>query len=135
MKNVVDVNHWQHANQANISEGQANTMYIQLVNLDWSTKASPEQSSAFAQYPIRYISEDPALGVEAQFLNIDDAQEFTISGTQPFPDDKSIWKFDLTSDQIPAAGNMIINITEGGVVKSFLITQAIKVNLLNAGGC
>lgn len=135
MKNIVDINHWQHANQAIIVEGQANSIYIQLVDLDWSTKASPEQSAAFNQYPIRYISQATTITVEMQFLNIDDAQEFSVSASQPFPDDKSIWKVDLTSDQIPAAGNMIINVTEDSVVKSFVVKQAIKTELLNAGSC
>jgi len=72
LKNVVDVNHWQHSNQAHLAEGQANEVYIQLVDLDWSTKASPEQSSAFPQYPIRYISGATAISVKAVFLDIDD---------------------------------------------------------------
>lgn len=135
MKNVLDVNHWQHSNQAHISEGQSNDIYVQLVDLEWSTKSSPEQSVAFMQYPIRYISQATSITVKAKFLSIDDAQEFEITATQPFAQDKSIFKFSLTSSQIPNAGNMIISINEDGVEKSFVIKQAIEVELLNQGSC
>jgi len=135
LKNVVDINHWQQANQAHISEGQSNDVYIQLVDLDWSTKSSPEQSVAFPQYPVRYISQAASISVKGKFLNIDDAQEFEVVATQPFTDDKSIFKISLTSTQIPSAGNMIIVVTEDGVEKSFVIKQAIEVELLNQGSC
>lgn len=135
LKNVIDVNHWQQASQAHLAEGQANDIYIQLIDLDWSTKSSPEQSSAFPQYPIRYISQATAITVKAKFLSINDDDEFEIVGTQRFTDDKSIFKFALTSSQIPSAGNMVIVVTEDGIEKSFVIQQAITVDLLNKGGC
>lgn len=135
LKNVVGVNNWSHSNQAYLSEGQANDVYIQLVDLDWTTKASPEQSSAFPQYPIRYISQASAVEVKATFLDIDDDQEFEIIATQPFADDKSIFKFSLSNSQIPNSGNLLITITEDNVSKSFIIQNAITVSLLNVGGC
>lgn len=135
LKNVVDINHWQHSNQAHISEGQANEIYIQLIDLDWSTKSSPEQSSAFPQYPIRYISDATVLEVKATFLDIDDDQEFEITASQPFTDDKSIFKFDLTNEQIPNSGNLLITVTEDGTDKSIVIQNGLAVDLLNRGGC
>ena len=135
LKNVIDVNHWQQSNQAIISEGQANSVYVQLVDFDWSTKASPEQSSAFPQYPIRYISGATAITVKAVFLDIDDDQEFEITGTQAFTGDRSIFKFDLSSSQIPNAGNLLITVEEDGVERSLIIQNGISVTLLNRGGC
>lgn len=135
LKNVVDVNHWQQANQAQLSEGQANEVYIQLVDNDWSTKSSPEQSAAFPQFPIRYISQADAIAVKAVFLDIDDDQEFEIVATQPFADDKSIYKFDLTNAQIPNSGNLLIVVTEDGADKSIVIQNGIAIDLLNRGGC
>ena len=135
LKNVVDVNHWQHSNQAHLAEGQANDVYVQLVDLDWSTKASPEQSSAFPQFPIRYISDATVVSVKAVFLDIDDDQEFEIIGTQPFSDDKSIYKFELTNEQIPNSGNLLIVVTEDGADKSIVVQNGISVDLINRGGC
>jgi len=135
LRNIIDVNHWQHADQAHVSEGQSNYIYIQLVDLDWSTKSSPEKSGHYNEYPIRYLSQATAITVKAKFLSIDDDQEFEITGTQPFADDKSIYKFTLSSSQIPNAGNLVISVDEDGTEKTFVIKQAIEVDLINAGSC
>lgn len=135
LKNVVDINHWQHSPQANISEGQANSIYIQLVDSDWSNKSTPEKSFLANEYPIRYLSRAAVFEVKARFLSIDDSQEFEIIASQPFADDKSIFKFSLTSAQIPNAGNFIIVLTEDGISKSFVMNQSITVELLNKGSC
>jgi len=135
LKNVVDVNHYQQSSQAYISEGQPNDMYIQLIDLDWSTKASPEQSAAFPQFPIRYISQAAVIEVKATFLALDDDEEFEVIATQAFADDKSIWKFSLTASQTPNAGNLLITVTEDGVEKAFIIQNGVTVDLLNRGGC
>lgn len=135
LKNVVDVNHYQQSSQAYISEGQPNDMYIQLIDLDWSTKASPEQSAAFPQFPIRYISQASSIEVKATFLALDDDEEFEVIATQAFTDDKSIWKFALTASQTPNAGNLLITVTEDGIARSFVIQNGISVDLINRGGC
>ena len=135
LKNVVDINHFQHANQANITEGQFNDVYIQLVDLDWSTKSTPEQSSAFPQSPIRYITGAAVIVVKAKFLSIDDSEEFEITATQPFTDDKSIFKFSLSNSQIPNSGNLLITVTEDGVDRSFVVQGGVNVALLSNGGC
>lgn len=135
LKNVIDVNHWRHSAQAYLAEGQENEVYIQLVDLDQSTKSTDEQSAAFPQYPIRYLSQATVIEATATFLNIDDSQEYEIAGTQPFADDKSIWKFVLSESQIPASGNLQIKITEDGKTKTLVIRQAIVVDLINQGSC
>ena len=135
LKNVIDVNHWQHANQAHVVEGQSNDIYIQLLDLDWSTKSSAEKSPSFHEFPIRYMSQATTIIVKASFMSIDDSEEFEVTATQPFADDKSIYKFALTSSQIPNAGNVTIIVDEDGTERSFLIKQAIEVELLNSGSC
>jgi hypothetical protein len=135
LRNVVDVNHWQHADQAHIAEGESNHIFIQLIDKDWSTKSSPEKTGAFTEYPIRYISDATTITVKAKFLSIDDDQAFEVTATQPYADDKSIFEFSLTSDQIPNAGNLVISVDEDGSEKTFVIKQAIEVDLINAGGC
>lgn len=135
LKNVIDINHFQQANQAMLVEGQINEIYVQLVDMDWSTKASPEQSSAFIQYPIRYISQATVFEATANFLSIDDDEAFSVIGTQPFADDKSIVKFSLSDTQLPNAGNMTITISEDGVERTIFVQNALNVELLNKGGC
>jgi hypothetical protein len=135
LKNIIDVNHWQYSNQTRVSEGQANDVYIQLVDLDWSVKDTQENLSAFTQFPIRYISPASVISVKATFLSLDDDQEFEVIATQPFVNDGSIFKFALTSVQVPSVGNLKITVTEDSVDKVFIIKQAIVVDLLEQGDC
>ena len=135
LTNVIDINHFQYANQARVSEGQANDIYIRLVDNDWSLDPKKNKSFISIEDPIRYLSQAGAILVTAKFLSIDDSKEFDVTATQPFADDKSIFKFSLTNVQIPNAGNFIIEINEDGTIRSFVMKQSIEVDLLEVGGC
>jgi len=141
LKNVIDVNHFQWVGQAYIQEGNSNDLYIQLVNLDWSISETtyqpvgPFQSTSSVSTPNRYISQAAVISVSAYFDSIDDSEQFSIIGSQPFAGDKSIWKFSLTNVQTPSTGNLKITVTEDSVSKTFIIKQAISVQSLNQGGC
>jgi hypothetical protein len=135
LKNVNSVNSWQNASQAYMAEGQPNTLYLQLVDLDVSTNVDTEKSPAFPQNPIRYMSQAAVLSASATFLALVDDEEFSIVGTQPFADDKSIWKFSLSADQVPSSGNLKVTLTEDGVDRSFIVKGALSVETLEAGGC
>lgn len=126
LKNVASVNHWEYAETAHVQEGQINEIYIQLIDLD---------KKLAQNCPLRYLSQATVLSVEATFPSIDDAQVITIVGTQPFSDDKSIWKFTLSSSQLPNSGAVQIKIDEDGAEKRFNILGAIEVGLINDGGC
>ena len=133
IKNVANVNLWEYTNERFIQDGQANTIYIQLVDLD---KIQPaEKSKANPDFPLRYISQATVIEVEMTFPDLDSVEEFTVQGTQPFADDKSIWRFDLTSDQTPNSGGVIVKITEDGEEKSFVLRNAINVEYNDIGGC
>lgn len=133
LKNVAGVNQWSYANQSSVQEGQANEIYVQLVDLDKTP--GPEKSSALPDFPLRYLSQASVIALEATFPSIDDAEEITVSGSQPFADDKSIWKFTLTSSQLPKSGNFKLKLTEDGIDKFILVRNAISVDLLNVGSC
>lgn len=133
LKNVADVNTWQYANQAYIQEGQANSIYIQLVDLD---KTHPdEKSEALPDFPVRYIPQGAVNSVSMTFLDIDSDTEFSVTGSQPFADDKSIWKIDLTDAQLPNTGSVKVSLDEDGTVMQFLLKGALSVELLDVGGC
>lgn len=132
LKNVANVNNWQYANQASIQEGQANEIYFQLV--DYDKVPGSDKSSALPDSPLRYMPQGVA-SVSATFPSIDSALEFTVVATQPFADDKSIWKISLLSTQLPKSGNFKIKLTEDGADKNILAKNAIAVDLLNVGSC
>lgn len=133
LKNVAGVNHWQYASQASVQEGQANEVYIQLVDFD--KVPGSDKSVALPENPMRYIPQGTVIGVEATFPSIDSAAEFTVIGTQPFVDDKSIWKFSLNSTQLPKSGNFKIKITEDANSKFLVVKNGIAVDLLSVGSC
>lgn len=126
LKNVANVNHFEYASEAHVQEGQTNTIYLKLIDLD--------KDLGDGSY-LRYLSQATVIGVEITFPSIDDSQIITITGSQPYTDDKSIWKFDLASNQLPNSGAINIKLTEDGVDKFFVVKAAIQVSLLNNGGC
>lgn len=133
LKNVAGVNNWAYANQASVQEGQANEIYFQIV--DWDQIPGTDKSIALPDAPLRYIPQGTVVTLSASFPSIDSAQEFSVVGTQPFPDDKSIWKVTLLSNQVPKSGNFKIKLTEDGNSKNILAKNALSVDLLNVGSC
>ncbi|HLD91692.1 MAG TPA: hypothetical protein VI911_11895 [Patescibacteria group bacterium] len=128
LENVSSINHWNYANEAYVYEGQANTIYLQLVDLSKPIQASSE-------FPMRYSPTSATFSLSAKFSSVDSAKEFTIVATKPFADDKSIFKIDIPSTQFPRTGNLILILTENGTSKTFLVKSAIVAELLNVGGC
>lgn len=135
LKNVNHVNSWQYVSQAFMQEGQANILWLQLVDLDLSTPIAAEKSPANPEHPIRYISQATTTSATAFFDALETDTQFTIAGTQPFASDKSIFKFDLTSLQVPNSGNLKVTIIEDGISRSFVVRSAISITTLNVGGC
>lgn len=134
LESVVNINSYKYSNTAYLVEGSTNAVYVQLVDNAKTAEISPK-SKVLPDNPLRYISQATALSVTATFPSIDDAAKITAVGTQPFAEDKSIWKFTLTSSQVPASGNFNITVVEDGNSKQFTIINAISVDLLNSGGC
>lgn len=126
LKNVASVNQWEYADQAYVQEGQINEVYLQLVDLD---------KALGTDCPLRYLSQAASIALEVTFPSIDDSTVIAASATQPFSDDKSIWRVTLAANQVPNSGAIRIKLTEDGVDKYFLVSAAISVQLLNDGGC
>jgi len=134
LKNVASVNQWDYANEAHVQEGQVNEIYIQLVDLDKT--AEIDKSTALPQFPLRHMPQyTTTVALEATFESIDDAFQFIVAGSQPFPQDESIWKFTLSSSQLPQSGNLKLKLTTDGSDSYFLVISAIRADLLEVGGC
>lgn len=133
IKNVSNVNHWEYADSAYVQEGQVNEFYFQLVDLDKIHSA--EKSKALPDFPLRYMPQGTVVTVSVTFPDLDPTVQFSAAATQPFADDKSIWKVTLASNQLPNSGAAQITVTEDGVSRSFNLKNAIKVEMQNRGGC
>lgn len=121
LKNVTDVNCFQYVSQWDIAEGSAQSLYFQVID-----KHKEDN---------RYITQATAYSIDVSFLSVDDDSIITIAATQPFADDKSIWKVDLTAAQVPNSGAVDFSLTEDAVVSKFKVGQAIVVELLANGSC
>lgn len=135
LKNVANVNHWEYANQAYAQEGQTNEFYLQLVNLDIVPDETVRNSLTLPDFPLRYIPQGTTVTLELTFPKLDSNENIVKTATQPFVDDKSIFKVSLTSDEVPDSGSIKGKLTIDGINQFFLINNAIVVELLEVGGC
>jgi hypothetical protein len=118
--NYQNNNSFDYASEWNIRQGESNTLYFQLVDLD--------------QAGLRYMPQS-GTSVSVIFPSLNTNNTLTITAIQASADDKSIWKVDLTANQIPSTGNVNFTIVESGNTKRFSLLQGIVVESLNQGGC
>ena len=121
LENVYDVNSYEVVSEAHLSDGGPNSMHIQLIDK--------------SKHEIRYLTQATTYSVSALFSDIDDSQEFEITATQPFVDDKSIFKISFSSSQIPSSGTFVVKLTEDGIERKFRVDQSLIVDILENGGC
>lgn len=139
LKNVANVNQWDYTDSASVQEGQVNEIYFQLVNSDMTPVEGDSES--LPECPMRFLPQGTVNNVEITFpsLRNDPAdlgiEEFTVPASQPFSDDKSIWKITLSSSQIPKSGNVRGKLTVDGVNQFFIVIGAIQTNTLDIGSC
>ena len=134
LENVENVNNWIYASEAYVMEDQANTLYFQIVDLSKNPQLK-RISGAFPEFPMRYLSQASSVSVSISFPAIDDDEEFTVVGNQPYSDDVSIWSFPLSSSQLPKSGYAKFQIVEDGITRTFLVNSVIRTELLSVGGC
>lgn len=121
LTNVIDINNFEYAEEAYVLEGQQNKIYLQITN------ASRDD--------IRYITQASVYSLTATFPALRDEDEIEVNGNQPFTDDKSIWEFTLTSDQLPNSGNFILTLVEDGVERKIKVFQSLVSELLDDSSC
>ena len=87
LDNVHDINTFKVVSEAHLSDSGPNSMHIQLIDL--------------SKDGIRYMSQATVYSVSLIFPDLNDDEEFEIAASQPFSDDRSIWKAVFSSSQIP----------------------------------
>lgn len=114
---VVDVNHYRPATELVVNKGDAAGLYFQLVDLEQLPRAQSWMPGG-----LRYVPSGSPLTLSVEFVNIDAARAFTRFGVQPFAGDGSVWRVDLmASDVLDGTGALRFTLTEGVVVRSFLV--------------
>lgn len=119
--NVSSVNSFEYTNSFEFTEGDAPTIYIQLIDksLDLFERG---------YYPTgrRYI---PATGaiLECTLHNIDDSKKVIRFATQPFIQDGSIWSIGLLpTDKIKGTADLLLTLTEGTKITRGRVSTAIR---------
>lgn len=121
LKNVANVNCFDYVSQWDIAEGSAQRLYFQLIDKH--------------KDDLRYLTQATVTSLTLIFPSIDEDVEITKSATQAFVDDKSIWYIDLLASEVPNSGAVKFTLTEDSVNSSFIVGQAIVVDLLENGSC
>jgi hypothetical protein len=120
--NFQNVNSFKYANQWEISAGNTNTLYFQLVDLD--------------QCGLRYLPggcvEGVPLALRVNFPSIDCSQVLTLLAQQNTCDG-SIWSVAIPSISTPQTGNVMFQLFEGNNIQSFAVLQMLVVNYPNSG--
>lgn len=125
LNDVANVNSFEHADVAEFTEGDASSIYFQLID-----SSLDKSIDGYIPAGRRYV---PAAGATLQVTveSLDDSKEIVRFATQPFAQDGSIWKLDfLTSDKIRGTANLRLKLTESGVVKSGLVKSGLRISSL-----
>jgi len=109
-------------NQWQIRAGDPNTLYFQLVDLD--------------QNKLRYLTglAGTPVGITVTFPSIDDTKKIVATAVQANAADGSIWQVNLLSTMVPASGNVIFNLSEGTVMRTFKLMNALSVEYPGSDG-
>ena len=122
VKNYINNNSFDYANEWIIRAGEPNTLYFQLVDLD--------------QNNLRYMPTNAPIAVSVIFSSIDDADKITAIAALADNADGSIWKIVLSASQTPKSGNVVFQISENSVIRKFSVLNAMNVELVgNDGSC
>jgi hypothetical protein len=122
LNDVANVNSFEYAQVGQFTKGEATSIYFQLIDesLDGALKG-------FAPAGRRYV---PATGATLSVVvnSIDDAKKITRVATNPFPDDRSIWKLDfLATDTISGTATLQLTLTEGSVVRKGIVKNGLRI--------
>ena len=126
LKAVCDRNNYEYANEFEHNEGSANTLYIQLVNLDHNEDGEP--------IGIPYHPDTGSI-LEITLPSIDTNKVATKTATQPFTENSSIWSAAILVGDEFATGNIVMTLTEGGVAKRITITSGVVVYPIDPSRC
>ena len=115
---VVNANSFDFANQWNHNQLSDDELYVQLVCSDYNVGGTPPG--------IRYV---PAAGsvLVVTLPSLDASKVQTITATQPFANDLSIFKVLVSSLMDFGSGNLVLTLTESAVVKKITIINGVRV--------
>ena len=126
LSNVQSVNSFLRANQVSVRVGNPGTLYLQLTDGDQTDMNG---------YSLRYT---PAAGATMTITvdNISGSNNLiNRAASQPYTQDPSVWSVTILSTDVLRNGNLYGTLTEGAVVRTFVIENALSVQSSNQEFC
>ena len=123
LRDVASVNNFRPADRWQMMEGDAPSLYLQLI--DKSVDLPVENFNP----PYRRYMPVAGATLQVTVMSNDMAKEIVRFATQPFPLDPSIWRLNLLStDPVRGTVSMKLKLTEGGMVTYGQMQPALDVN-------
>jgi hypothetical protein len=117
------VNSYEYTDVSESSQGDSADIYFQLIDM-----TVDKSLDGFVPAGRRYIPASGAI-LQCAIENINDAIKITRYATNPFADDRSIWKISLlASDPIRGTSNLRLVLTEGTVVRNGVVKNGIRIH-------
>jgi len=126
LEHVSDVNNFDYSTQIHCTEGDAPTIYLQLIDL-----SQDRVDHGFSPAGRRYV---PAAGATLQvvFDHINDTRKVTRVASQPFPQDPSIWAVPLLpTDGLKGTVNLKLTLIEGAKTTRAFVAAFLAVESLS----
>lgn len=120
LNNVSNVNSFDVSLQTKFTEGDSQTIFIQLIDLNKDPEAKPLSGKRFV----------PATGatLNVVFKSNDTSKTVTKIATNPFPGDLSIFSFSvLPVDNLKGSWSILLALSQGGVVTNGRVDNAILI--------
>jgi hypothetical protein len=133
-----NVNSYVFGNQWIINNGNTQTLYFQLVDMDQAIQGNSNFIGIFTGIPpvgttagLRYLlgvgSQNQPYQVQVTFPSIDNNQRLTVTATQADVNDSSIWYVTLAPNMIVGGGNVQFTIYQGSSIMRFSTLDILNV--------
>jgi hypothetical protein len=147
--NYQNINSFVFANQWNVSAGDTNTLYFEVINLDQNIGGILTNQPLFrGGYPLnsptgsaslRYLlgigTSNQPYSITVTFPSIDSTKVINLNAFQADPNDSSVWGITIPSVYTPGSGTVIFKITQGLNIATFSVPNMISVDYPQNGGC
>jgi hypothetical protein len=133
-----------YGNQWTVRQGDPNTLYFQIVDLDQSSLANISGSTlgliggpynvpaglgqiAGLRYLVGIGVSNQPYAVKVTFPSSNERKQVCLVATQADPSDSSIWQLTIPPDLQPFSGNVQFQVIEGQNIRRFSVLNMISV--------
>ena len=126
--NFASINQFQYTPNWKVRQGDAVTLYFQLIDLD---QQPYQNSNTYSIQGLRYIP----VGSSSVVLTFPSPNADLLKTASQNGSDGSIWTVPILSSDVIYTGNVQAKVTIGSNVYNFNVDQLIQVEQFNVGAC